>query len=92
MVHDSITTGGPLFRRIADSLADAIVRGDYPAGSRLPSEFALMRMFGASRFTIREALVDLRARTGGQSTRLGHNGVASNAPNAEVHRNLSINR
>ncbi|MCP3464641.1 GntR family transcriptional regulator [Bradyrhizobium sp. CCGUVB23] len=62
MVHDSITTGGPLFRRIADSLADAIVRGDYPAGSRLPSEFALMRMFGASRFTIREALVDLRAR------------------------------
>jgi DNA-binding GntR family transcriptional regulator len=39
-----------------------MARGDYPVGSRLPSEFALMRMFGASRFTIREALVDLRAR------------------------------
>src|SRR5262245_45413427 len=62
MVHESITTGGPLFRRIADALADAMARGDYPVGSRLPSEFALMRMFGASRFTIREALVDRRAR------------------------------
>ena len=62
MVHDSITTGGPLFRRIADALADAMARGDYPVGSRLPTEFTLMRMFGASRFTIREALVDLRSR------------------------------
>jgi len=62
MVHDSITTGGPLFRRIADALADAMARGDYPVGSRLPPEFTLMRMFGASRFTIREALVDLRSR------------------------------
>ena len=62
MVHDSVPTGGPLFRRIADALADAMARGDYPVGSRLPTEFALMRRFGASRFTIREALVDLRAR------------------------------
>ena len=62
MVHDSITTAGPLFRRIADALADAMARGDYPVGSRLPPEFTLMRMFGASRFTIREALVDLRSR------------------------------
>jgi DNA-binding GntR family transcriptional regulator len=62
MLQDSIPTGGPLFRRIADALADAMSRGDYPVGSRLPSEFVLMRMFGASRFTIREALVDLRAR------------------------------
>jgi len=62
MLQDPIPTGGPLFRRIADALADAMARADYPVGSRLPSEFALMRMFGASRFTIREALVDLRAR------------------------------
>jgi DNA-binding GntR family transcriptional regulator len=58
----TITAGGPLFRRIADTLADAVARGDYAVGSRLPSEFVLMRMFGASRFTIREALVDLRSR------------------------------
>jgi GntR family transcriptional regulator len=62
MDHVSFPAGGPLFRRIADALADAMARGDYPVGSRLPSEFSLMRMFGASRFTIREALVDLRAR------------------------------
>jgi GntR family transcriptional regulator len=59
---DTIPAGGPLFRRIADTLADALARGDYAIGSRLPSEFVLMRMFGASRFTIREALVDLRSR------------------------------
>ena len=51
----------PLFRRITDTLADAIARGDYPVGAQLPTEFTLMRMFGASRFTIREALAELRA-------------------------------
>jgi DNA-binding GntR family transcriptional regulator len=61
-VLDAIPAGGPLFRRIADTLADALARGDYAVGSRLPSEFVLMRMFGASRFTIREALVELRSR------------------------------
>jgi len=62
LAADTIPAGGPLFRRIADTLADALARGDYAIGSRLPSEFTLMRMFGASRFTIREALVDLRSR------------------------------
>lgn len=51
----------PLFRRIADALAGAIDRGDYPVGAHLPPEFTLMRMFGASRFTIREALSELRS-------------------------------
>jgi len=62
MAPDSITGGSPMFRRIADALADALARGDYEVGGRLPPEFTLMRMFGASRFTIREALSDLRAR------------------------------
>src|SRR6516225_2224433 len=61
-LSDAIPAGGPLFRRIADTLADAVARGDYAVGSRLPTEFVLMRMFGASRFTIREALVELRSR------------------------------
>ena len=52
----------PLFRRIAETLADAIGRGDYLVGAELPSEFALMRMFGASRSTICEALAELRGR------------------------------
>src|SRR5215470_2470748 len=62
MVANSIAGGGPLFRRIANALADAVARGEYAVGSRLPPEFTLMRMFGASRFTIREALVDLTSR------------------------------
>ena len=62
MAFETSHGSAPLFRRIADTLADAIGRGDYPVGDRLPGEFALMRMFGASRFTIREALSELRAR------------------------------
>ena len=62
MALDSIRSGMPLFRRIADALADAIARGDYPVGNQLPTEFTLMRMFGASRFTIREGLAELRSR------------------------------
>jgi GntR family transcriptional regulator len=59
---DVMPASGPLFRRIADTLSGALARGEYAVGSRLPSEFVLMRMFGASRSTIREALDDLRSR------------------------------
>src|SRR6516162_937125 len=62
MSLDVVRGDSPLFRRIANSLAESIGRGDFPVGGQLPTEFALMRMFGASRFTIREALVELRAR------------------------------
>jgi GntR family transcriptional regulator len=62
MALDIPRGAAPLFRRIADTLADAIGRGDYPVGAQLPPEFTLMRMFGASRFTIREALAELRTR------------------------------
>lgn len=62
MTNDLLRGGAPLFRRIADALADSIGRGDYPVGSQIPPEFTLMRLFGASRFTIREALAELRAR------------------------------
>ena len=62
MAMDVVRGDSPLFRRISSSLADAISRGDYPVGGQLPPEFTLMRMFGASRFTIREALAELRAR------------------------------
>ena len=62
MSLDVVRGDSPLFRRIANSLAESIGRGDYPVGGQLPTEFALMRMFGASRFTIREALAELRAR------------------------------
>ena len=62
MALDSPLTGAPLFRRIADALTGEIGRGEYPVGALLPPEFTLGRMFGASRFTIREALAELRRR------------------------------
>jgi GntR family transcriptional regulator len=62
MAFDTVRGDSPLFRRISSALAEAIGRGDYPVGSQLPTELTLMQMFGASRFTIREALAELRSR------------------------------
>src|SRR6516225_4831992 len=62
MPMDVVRGDSTLFRRIASNLAEALSRGDYPVGGQLPPEFTLLRMFGASRFTIREALAELRAR------------------------------
>jgi GntR family transcriptional regulator len=46
----------PLHEWIADDLRAAIVRGDYPAGSQLPTESALVAHYGAARGTVRAAL------------------------------------
>jgi len=62
MALDIVRGDSPLFRRISSALGEAIGRGDYPVGGPLPTEITLMRMFGASRFTIREALAELRSR------------------------------
>ena len=55
MALDAVRGALPLFRPIA-TLAGAIGGGDYTVGGQLPPEAALVGMFGASRFTIREAL------------------------------------
>lgn len=49
----------PIHRQISDGLAAAIERGDYPAGTRLPSEARLVHDFGVSRGTLRQALASL---------------------------------
>jgi DNA-binding GntR family transcriptional regulator len=82
MALDFARAGVPLFRRVADTLADAIGRGDYPVGAQLPPEFTLMRMFGASRFTIREALGELRG-AGLISSRRGSGSVVLRATSQE---------
>ena len=48
-----------LYRLIADQLRQLIERGEYPVGSRLPSERELADMLGVSRPTVREALIAL---------------------------------
>ncbi|MFP4239349.1 MAG: GntR family transcriptional regulator [Rhodosalinus sp.] len=44
------------YQEILDTLRARIGRGDYAVGGSLPSEAELCREFGASRFTVREAL------------------------------------
>ena len=48
--------------RIAAELADAIGRGAYPPGERLPSEHALAEQSGVNRHTIRRSLASLSSQ------------------------------
>jgi GntR family transcriptional regulator len=50
-----------LHESIADDLRSAIARGDYPAGTQLPTESALVARYGAARGTIRAALQAIEA-------------------------------
>ncbi|MEE1802667.1 GntR family transcriptional regulator [Streptomyces sp. JV176] len=53
------TTGGgrqPKYRRIADTLREAISAGEYGPGARLPGENELMAAHGVARMTARQAL------------------------------------
>ncbi len=49
----------PRYRQLAQTLMTEIKRGRYPVGSLLPTEYELCEQFGASRFTIREAMKQL---------------------------------
>lgn len=49
----------PKYRQIADDLRAAVERGDYPPGSRVPGENALMERYGVARMTARQALAAL---------------------------------
>lgn len=46
----------PRYLRIARDLRRGIAAGRYPVGAQLPTEHALCRQLGVSRFTIREAI------------------------------------
>ncbi len=48
-----------LYRQIADQLREAIERGEFPAGTRLPPERDLATQLGVSRPSVREALIAL---------------------------------
>ena len=61
------------YEEIAASLRDAILRGDYREGDRLPGENALMRDWGVARATARDALAVLR-----------HEGLAISRPGAGI--------
>ncbi len=48
-----------LYQRIREELRARILRGTYQPHDRMPSESALMRHYGVSRITVRQALGDL---------------------------------
>ena len=50
----TVTT--PRYRSIYQALLDQIRRGAFPVGSLLPPEVVLGRQYGASRYTVREAI------------------------------------
>jgi DNA-binding GntR family transcriptional regulator len=95
MPHASITIGGPddgriadavgagesRYRKVADRLREEIRRGEHPVGRFLPSEAALARRFGISRWSVREALRILEE--GGLIQR--RRGAGSLVKSAEAH-------
>lgn len=56
------TSKRTLYEQVADLLENRIVSGEYPYGSRLPSEQALCELAGVSRTIVREALKLLKER------------------------------
>jgi GntR family transcriptional repressor for pyruvate dehydrogenase complex len=54
-----MTENAKLYRKIADSIADAIEAGQYKLGDRLPTERDLAEQFGVSRPSVREATIAL---------------------------------
>lgn len=54
--------GIAVWRQVAEILEAGIAAGDWPAGSRLPTEAELALRFGVNRHTLRQALRDLAER------------------------------
>ena len=53
------TISTPLFQQLAETLRAAIDAGEYPPGSRLPTENELCERYSVSRVTVRKALDEL---------------------------------
>ena len=60
----------PLYAQLADIIRDKIRNGEYPAGSAIPSEHRLTRLFGIGRPTVRQA-IDVLVRKNLLSRRRG---------------------
>jgi GntR family transcriptional regulator len=54
-------TDAPLYGQVFDRVRDKIMHGAFPAGSMLPGEQELARVFGVSRITVKRALNELAA-------------------------------
>src|SRR5262245_62551455 len=54
-----VTRKIPLYYQLENILREKIVSGAYAAGSRLPTESELIRIYGVGRITVRQALTAL---------------------------------
>lgn len=72
----------PLYRQLADILMEAVHGGDYPPGSRIPSEPQLAKEYGIGRPTVRQA-IDVLVRKGMLERRRG-SGTYVRRPEKEV--------
>lgn len=62
MTSEGQRAGPTLAASLADEIAERVARGEFPVGSRLPSERELSIQLGASRSSVRQALQSLEAR------------------------------
>ena len=55
-VSSDLDDARPLYVRVADALRDAIERGEYGVGDKLPSQAELMEQHGVSHMTVKQAI------------------------------------
>lgn len=72
-----------LYRQIADQLQRLIRDGEFPPGTRLPSERELSQQLGVSRASVREALIALEV-VGDVEVRVGHGVVVLDSSHASA--------
>jgi GntR family phosphonate transport system transcriptional regulator len=60
--YPGLPAGVTLWRRIADEIERAIVRGEFAKGERLPGEVDIAARFDVNRHTVRRALAELAER------------------------------
>jgi DNA-binding LacI/PurR family transcriptional regulator len=78
-----VASDGPKYKQISQSLKAGIESGAYAPGVRLPSEFELVRSYGASRVTVSRALKELQI--GGYIDRRAGSGTYVRASTATHH-------
>ncbi|MBV1864034.1 MAG: GntR family transcriptional regulator [Rhodobacteraceae bacterium] len=81
----------PTYKRLRDTLIGELADGQYPVGSRFPTEQALCARFGLSRHTVREAIRGLTgqgllSRQAGSGTRV----LAKKQPTVFTYRLESL--
>lgn len=53
------STTHTLFEQVKEDIVTKLKNGEYPAGSKIPTEVELIKQYGVSRITIRRAIEDL---------------------------------